>query len=108
MATLRSILILILLAEALGAQTESIKQAQRLAAEQYLRTRDYSSLQEQQKRSQEEWLRSDFVHKANNFARLWARFAARSNEKNSFDVNLAKKLDKAFSELRKTEGWPAK
>ena len=44
MATLRSILILILLAEALGAQTESIKQAQRLAAEQYLRTRDYSSL----------------------------------------------------------------
>jgi hypothetical protein len=108
MPTVRSILILILLAGALGAQTASIKQAQQLAADQYLRTRDYSSLQEQQKRSQEEWLRSDFVRKANNFARLWARFAARSNEKNSFDVNLAKKIDKAFSELRKTEGWPAK
>jgi DMSO/TMAO reductase YedYZ molybdopterin-dependent catalytic subunit len=108
MQTVRSILTLILLAGALGAQTASIKQAQQLATEQYLRTRDYSNPQEQQKRSQEEWLRSDFVRKANNFARLWARFAAQSNEKNSFDVDLAKKLDKAFSELRKTEGWPAK
>jgi hypothetical protein len=108
MPTVRSILTLILLSGTLRAQTASVKQAQQLATEQYLRTRDYSSLQEQQKRSQEEWLRSDFVHKANNFARLWARFAARSNEKNSFDVDLARKLDKAFTELRKTEGWPAK
>jgi hypothetical protein len=108
MPTVRSILTLILLAGALGAQTASIKQAQQLAADQYLRTRNYSSFQEQQKRSHEEWLRSEFVRKANNFARLWARFAAQSNEKNSVDVDLAKKLDKAFSEVRKTQGWPAK
>ena len=108
MPTLRSIVTLLLLAGALGAQTASIKQAQQLAADQYLRTRNYSSFQEEQKHSREEWLRSDFVRKANNFARLWARFAAESNEKNSFDVDLARKLDKAFSGLRKTEGWPAK
>ena len=106
--TVRSILTLTLLAGALGAQTASIKQAQQLETEQYLRTRADSSFQEQQKRSQEDWMRSDFVRKANNFAVLWAQFAAQSNEKNSFDVDLAKKLDKAFSELRKTEGWPAK
>jgi hypothetical protein len=49
MPTVRSILALILLAGALRAQTASVKQAQQLATEQYLRTRDYSSLQEQQK-----------------------------------------------------------
>jgi hypothetical protein len=38
---------------------------------------------------------------ANNFARLWARFAAQSNEKYSIDVDLAKKLD-TFSGLWKT------
>jgi hypothetical protein len=108
MPAVRTILTLVLLAGALGAQSASEKVAQQLATDQYLRTRNYSNLQEQQKRSQEEWLRSDFVRKANNFARLWARFAAQSNEKNSFDIDLAKKLDKAFSELRKTEGWPAK
>jgi hypothetical protein len=108
MPTVRSILTLILMTGALRAQTVGIKQTQQLATGQYLRTRDYSSPQEEQKRSREEWLRSDFVRKANNFGRLWARFAAQSNEKNSFDVDLAKKLDKAFSELRKTEGWPAK
>jgi hypothetical protein len=108
MPAVRTILTLVLLAGALAAQSASEKVAQQLATDQYLRTRNYSNLQEQQKRSQEEWLRSDFVRKANNFARLWARFAAQSNEKNSFDIDLAKKLDKAFSELRKTEGWPAK
>jgi hypothetical protein len=108
MPAVRTILTLVLLAGALGAQSASEKVAQQLATDQYLRTRNYSNFQEQQKRSQEEWLRSDFVRKANNFARLWARFAAQSNEKNSFDIDLAKKLDKAFSELRKTEGWPAK
>jgi|SRR5690348_10312294 len=59
----KAILTLILLAGALRAQTASVKQAQQVATEQYLRTRDYSSLQEHQKRSQEEWLRSDFVRK---------------------------------------------
>jgi hypothetical protein len=108
MPAVRTILTLVLLAGALAAQSASEKVAQQLATDQYLRTRNYSNLQEQQKHSQEEWLRSDFVRKANNFARLWARFAAQSNEKNSFDIDLAKKLDKAFSELRKTEGWPAK
>jgi hypothetical protein len=91
----------------LAAMPANIKQAQQLATDQYLRTRNYSSLQEQQTHGREEWLRSDFVRKANNFARLWARFAAQSNEKNSFDIDLARKLDKAFDDLRKLRAGQA-
>jgi len=54
----------------------------------------------------EEFARLQFLAKANQFVALWGDFASRLNEKQTFDVKLAKKLAKAFHELETSEGWP--
>jgi len=79
------------------------RQAETLQMEQYQRTRDSSSLA-----SEAEWLQSDLVRKANKFALVWAQFTAEVNARHTFDVKLAKKLDKAFNDLQKARGWPDK
>jgi hypothetical protein len=53
----------------------------------------------------EEFARTQFLAKANNFVALWTDFASRLNEKQTFDVKLAKKLSKAFHELETSDGW---
>lgn len=82
--------------------------AEQLRIEEYLRTKDRHSLQEDELRRQAEWLQSDLVRKANKFALLWVQFTAEENTKHTFDVKLARKLEKAFSELQKSPGWPSK
>ena len=82
--------------------------AEQLQMEQYVRSRDTHSLQEEELRRQAEWLQSDLVRKANKFASLWIQFTADENTKHTFDVKLARKLEKAFSDLQKSPGWPAK
>src|SRR3954449_9189567 len=84
------------------------RQAETLQMEQYGRIRDHSSLASEEQRRQAEWLQSDLVRKANKFALLWAQFTAEVNARHTFDVKLAKKLDKAFSELQKAQGWPGR
>jgi hypothetical protein len=39
---------------------------------------------------------------------LWAQFTAEANAQHTFDVKLAKKLEKAFNDLQKAQGWPGK
>ena len=84
------------------------RQAETLQMEQYHRNRDSSSPAEDEQRRQAEWLQSDLVRKANKFALLWAQFTAEVNARHTFDVRLAKKLDKAFDDLQKAQGWPDK
>jgi hypothetical protein len=52
--------------------------------------------------------RVQFREKANQFVALWGDFASRLNDKQMFDVKLAKKLAKAFHELETSEGWPVR
>ncbi len=84
------------------------REAETLQLEQYQRTRDVDNLAEDERRRQAEWLQSDLVRKANKFALLWAQFSAQANARHTFDAKLAKKLEKAFSDLQKAEGWPGK
>jgi hypothetical protein len=55
----------------------------------------------------EEIARAQFWQKANRFVSLWAAFANRLNDKQTFDVKMARKLSKAFHELETSQGWPA-
>jgi hypothetical protein len=84
------------------------RQAATLELEQYRRARDTSSPAEEERRRQAEWLQSDLVRKANKFALLWAQFTAQANARHTLDINLAKKLEKAFNDLEKAQGWPGK
>jgi hypothetical protein len=84
------------------------KQAETLEVEQYRRARDASAPAEDERRRQAEWLQSDLVRKANKFASLWAQFTAQANARHTLDINLAKKLAKAFNDLEKAQGWPNK
>jgi len=52
--------------------------------------------------------RKQFWDKANQFVTIWEDFASRLNDKQTFDVKLAKKLSKAFHELEKSDGWPVR
>ena len=54
----------------------------------------------------EELERKQFRDKAARFVMLWDDFVTRINEKQTFDVKLAKQLSKAFHELEKSDGWP--
>ena len=84
------------------------RQAETFEIEQYRRTRDQSSPASEELRRQAEWRQSDLVRKANKFAFVWAQFTAEVNARHTFDVKLAKKLDKAFNDLQKAQGWPDK
>ena len=57
---------------------------------------------------EQEFARTQFLEKANQFVALWEDFASRLNEKQTFDAKLAKKLAKAFHELETSEGWPVR
>jgi hypothetical protein len=81
-------------------------QAETLQLQQYRRSRDLSSPAEEELRRQAEWRQSDLVRKANKFAVLWAQFTADVNTGKAFDTKLAKKLQKAFSDLEQAQGWP--
>jgi hypothetical protein len=83
-------------------------QAETLQLQQYRRSRDLSSPAEEELRRQAEWRQSDLVRKANKFASLWAQFTAEVNTGKAFDTKLAKKLEKAFSDLEQAQGWPSK
>ena len=84
------------------------QQAETLLLEQYRRTKDLGNPAESERRRQAEWIQSDLIRKANKFALLWAQFSAQANAGHTFDAKLAKKLEKAFSDLQKAEGWPGK
>lgn len=84
------------------------QQAETLQLEQYQRTRDVDNRAEDERRRQAEWMQSDMVRKANKFAVLWAEFSEQANAGHTFDVKLAKKLEKAFSDLQRAKGWPSK
>src|SRR5258708_4110368 len=86
----------------------SQRTAEALQTEQYLRSRYYGSPREEELRRQAEWSQSDLVRKANKFALLWVQFTAEENAGHTFDVKLAKKLEKAFNDLKEAHGWPAK
>ena len=93
----------------LFAQKPSGEQlAETLQFEQYQRTKDLGNPAENERRRQTEWLQSDLIRKANKFALLWAQFSAQTNAGQTFDVKLAKKLEKAFNDLRNAKGWPDK
>jgi hypothetical protein len=83
-------------------------QAETLQLQQYRRSRDLSSPAEEELRRQSEWRQSDLVRKANKFALLWAQFTTEVNTGQTFDIKLAKKLEKAFSDLEQAQGWPSK
>ena len=89
-------------------QNLSGRQAETLQLQQYRRSRDLSSPAEEELRRQGEWRQADLVRKANKFALLWAQFTAGVNTGQTFDTKLAKKLEKAFSDLQKAQGWPNK
>jgi len=55
---------------------------------------------------QEQIARLQFMAKANHFVKLWGDFVYRLNDKQTFDVKLAKKISKAFHELEMSNGWP--
>jgi hypothetical protein len=57
---------------------------------------------------QEQIARLQFMAKMNRFVRLWADFANRLNDKQTFDAKLAKKISKAFHELETSDGWPVR
>jgi hypothetical protein len=84
------------------------RQAETLQLEQYRRTKDVDDRAQDERRRQAEWMQSDMVRKANKFALLWAQFTAQANTRHTFDIKLAKQLEKAFSDLQKAEGWPGK
>jgi len=56
----------------------------------------------------EQLARLQFREKANKFVALWEDFVSRLNEKQTFDVKLAKKVAKAFHELESSDGWPVR
>lgn len=101
-----AILILFTAAPLFAQEPVDQKQAETLQIEQYRRSRDSSSPAEEERRRQAEWRQSDMVRKANKFALLWAQFTAQQNARHTFDPKLAKKLEKAFSDLEKAQGWP--
>lgn len=103
-----TILILLTAAPLFAQKPFQQRQAETLEIEQYRRTRDSSSPADHELRRQAEWLQSDLVRKANKFALLWAQFTAEVNARRTFDVKLAKKLEKAFNDLQKAQGWPGK
>jgi hypothetical protein len=84
------------------------KQAEALELDQYRRARDLSNPAGEERRRQAEWRQSDLVRKANKFALLWAQFSADANARHTLDLDLAKKLEKAFNDLEKAQGWPGK
>ena len=93
----------------LFAQKPSGEQlAETLQLEQYQRTKDSGNPAENERRRQAEWIQLDLVRKANKFALLWAQFSAQANAGHTFDVKLAKKLEKAFNDLQKAKGWPGR
>jgi hypothetical protein len=100
-----TILILFIMAPLLSAQP---RQAETLQLQQYRRSHDLSSPAEEELRRQSEWRQSDLVRKANKFALLWAQFTAEVNTGQTFNIKLAKKLEKAFSDLEEAQGWPNK
>jgi hypothetical protein len=102
-------ILILFTAASLSAQKPSDqKQAETLQQQQYLRSKDVSTPAEEEQRRQAEWRQSDLVRKANKFALLWAQFTAEANAQHTFDVKLAKKLEKAFGDLQKAQGWPGK
>jgi hypothetical protein len=101
-----AILMLFTVAPLFAQKPVDQKQAETLQVEQYLRSRDSSSPADEERRRQAEWRQSDMVRKANKFALLWAQFTAEANAQHSVDLKLAKKLEKAFSDLQKAQGWP--
>jgi len=103
-----AILIWLTVAPLFAAAPADQKQADALQVEQYMRTRDSSSPADEERRRQAEWRQSDLVRKANKFALLWAQFTAEQNARHTFDPKLAKKLEKAFSDLQKAQGWPGR
>jgi len=101
--------VIVLTIAPLFAQKPSGEQlAETLQLEQYQRTKDLGNPAENERRRQAEWLQSDLIRKANKFALLWAQFSAQTNAGQTFDVKLAKKLEKAFSDLQNAKGWPGK
>lgn len=103
-----AVLILSTVAPLSAQKISGERQAETLQLEQYRLSRDSRSPAEEERRRQAEWRQSDLVRKANKFAVLWAQFALDANVGRTFDVKLAKKLEKAFSDLQKAEGWPGR
>ena len=103
-----TILLLLTVAPLFAQKPFQQRQAETFELEQYRRTRDHSNLASEELRRQAEWRQSDLVRKANKFALLWAQFTAEVNARHTFDVKLAKKLDKAFNDLQNAQGWPDK
>jgi hypothetical protein len=103
-----ALLILFTVAPLSAQQSLEQKRVEALQLDQYRRNRDLSSPAEEEQRRQAEWRQSDLVRKANKFALLWTQFTAEANARHTFDVKLAKKLEKAFSDLEKAQGWPGK
>ena len=58
--------------------------------------------------SEEHIARTQFLIEANRFVALWGDFASHLNDQQTFDARLAKKLSKAFRELERSDGWPAR
>ncbi len=107
-SAIAAILILFTMVPLSAQQNLQKTQAEALQLQQYRRSRDLSSPADEERRRQAEWRQSDLVRKANKFALLWAQFAARSDTQGTLDIKLARKLEKAFSDLRKAQGWPGK
>ena len=102
-----TLLVLLTVAPLFAQKPLGEQQAETLQLEQYRRGRDSSSPAVDEQRRQAEWRQSDLVRKANKFALLWAQFTAEVNARHTFDVKLARRLEKAFNELEKAQGWPA-
>jgi septal ring factor EnvC (AmiA/AmiB activator) len=105
--TIATLLVLLTIAPLFAQKPLDERQSETLQLEQYQRNRDSSSPAIDEQRRQAEWLQSDIVRKANKFALLWAQFTAEVNARHTFNVKLARKLEKAFNDLEKAQGWPA-
>jgi hypothetical protein len=102
-----TLLVLLTVAPLFAQKPLDQKQAETLQLQQYQRNRDSSSPAADEQRRQAEWRQSDLVRKANKFALLWTQFTAEVNARHTFDIKLARKLEKAFNELEKARGWPS-
>jgi len=49
-----------------------------------------------------------FYTKAKKFVDLWRHFTMEMNDRQTFNVKLAKEVSKAFHDLEKSDGWLAK
>ena len=85
---------------------DTIQKLQRAILENSLSNGASVDIKKENEKKAEAFARQQFLERANKFVALWTEFAHKANDKQIFDVKLAKQLTKAFHDLEKSDGWP--